>query len=101
MLRGFTTLLKDSLFVRGVGLPSDLMVSDTGGYLLSDDQVILKYNVDIRCNKSFLCYILVLCNTASLTLLFLYNTEIHKTKNVNFIYIVKVKIDFNMTQVSV
>lgn len=38
MLRGFTTLLKDSLFVQGIGLPSDLAVTDSGAFLLKDNQ---------------------------------------------------------------
>ncbi|XP_054263580.1 parathyroid hormone/parathyroid hormone-related peptide receptor-like isoform X1 [Macrosteles quadrilineatus] len=38
MLRAFTTLLKDSLFVKGIGLPSDFTVKDGESYLLHSNQ---------------------------------------------------------------
>lgn len=43
MLRGFTTLLKDSLFVQGIGLSSDLAMTDGGAVLLKDNQVRVYY----------------------------------------------------------
>ena len=39
IFRAFTTLLKDSLFVKGVGLPSDFTKKDSEAYFLHENEV--------------------------------------------------------------
>lgn len=51
MLRAFFTLLKNSLFVKGIGLPSDFTIRDGEKYFNHESKV-----------KYFLCYYYVLVN---------------------------------------